>query len=76
MTIVNLEGPLTTSEHMREEQTYCIKGDPAYAHLLTLGSIEAVSLRIIIDWTTENRAVEIQWRHWSRRALSMPMIKM
>lgn len=43
MTIVNLEGPLTTSEQMREGQTYCIKGDPAYAQLLTLGSIEAVS---------------------------------
>ena len=43
MTIVNLEGPLTTSEQMREGQTYCIKGDPAYAHLLTLGNIEAVS---------------------------------
>lgn len=43
MTIVNLEGPLTTSNQMREGQTYCIKGDPAYAHLLTLGSIEAVS---------------------------------
>ena len=43
MTIVNLEGPLTTSEQMREGQTYCIKGDPAYAHLLTLGDIEAVS---------------------------------
>lgn len=43
MTIVNLEGTLTTSEQMREGQTYCIKGDPAYAHLLTLGSIEAVS---------------------------------
>lgn len=43
MTIVNLEGPLTTSDQMREGQTYCIKGDPAYAHLLTLGSIEAVS---------------------------------
>lgn len=43
MTVVNLEGPLTTSTQMREGQTYCIKGDPAYAHLLTLGSIEAVS---------------------------------
>lgn len=43
MTIVNLEGPLTTSEQMREGQIYCIKGDPAYAHLLTLGSIETVS---------------------------------
>lgn len=43
MTIVNLEGPLTNSDQMREGQTYCIKGDPAYAHLLTLGDIEAVS---------------------------------
>ena len=43
ITIVNLEVPQTTSEQMREDQTYCIKGDPAYAHLLTLGSIEAVS---------------------------------
>lgn len=43
LTIVNLEGPLTTSEQMREGQTYCIKGAPAYVHLLTLGSIEAVS---------------------------------
>ena len=43
MTIVNLEGPLTNSDQMRENQTYCIKGDPAYAHLLTLGDIEAVS---------------------------------
>lgn len=42
MTVVNLEGPLTTSENMREDQTYCIKGAPEYAHLLTLGSIEAV----------------------------------
>ena len=43
MTIVNLEGPLTNSDQMRENQTYCIKGDPEYAHLLTLGDIEAVS---------------------------------
>ena len=43
MTIVNLEGPLTTSDQMREGQTYCIKGDPAYVRLLTLGSIEVVS---------------------------------
>lgn len=44
MTLVNLEGPLTTSEDMLEGQTYCIKGDPAYAELLTYGSIETVSM--------------------------------
>lgn len=43
LTLVNLEGPLTTSTAMRENQTYCIKGDPEYVRLLTLGSIEAVS---------------------------------
>lgn len=44
MTIVNLEGPLTRSNDMLEGQTYCIKGDPEYASLLTYGSIEAVSM--------------------------------
>ena len=43
MTIVNLEGPLTTATEGREEQTYCISGDPAYAKILTAGSVEAVS---------------------------------
>lgn len=44
MTIVNLEGVLTTSEDMKEGQTYCIKGDPSYVKFLTLGDIEAVSM--------------------------------
>lgn len=44
MTIVNLEGVLTDSEEMAEGRTYNIKGDPAYAWLLTYGSIEAVSM--------------------------------
>ena len=44
MTIVNLEGPLTLSENFREGQIYSIKGDPDYADLLNLGSIEAVSM--------------------------------
>lgn len=44
MTIVNLEGPLTTAEAHREGQTYCISGDPSYARFLTAGSIEAVSM--------------------------------
>lgn len=44
MTLVNLEGPLTLSEDMREGQTYSIKGDPIYAKILTAGSVEAVSM--------------------------------
>lgn len=44
MTIVNLEGVLTFSEERKEDRTYNIKGDPAYARLLTAGSVEAVSM--------------------------------
>lgn len=44
MTLVNLEGVLTTSEDMKEGQTYCIKGDPSFVRFLTYGSIEAVSM--------------------------------
>ncbi|MCH5343941.1 MAG: CapA family protein [Acetatifactor sp.] len=44
MTIVNLEGVLTTSEEIKEGQTYCIKGDPSYVAFLTHGAIETVSM--------------------------------
>lgn len=44
MTIVNLEGVLTTSEEAAEGRTYNIKGDPSYAKILTEGSVEAVSM--------------------------------
>ncbi len=44
MTLVNLEGPLTTATEGRLEQTYCISGDPAYAAILSAGSVEAVSM--------------------------------
>lgn len=44
MTIVNLEGPLTLAQERREEQTYCISGDPAYVNILTAGSVEAVGM--------------------------------
>lgn len=44
MTIVNLEGVLTTSEEAAEGRTYNIKGDPSYAGILTEGSVEAVSM--------------------------------
>ena len=43
-TLVNLEGPLTLAEEMKEGQTYCIKGDPEYVNILTAGSVEAVGL--------------------------------
>lgn len=44
MTLVNFEGVLTYSEAMREGQTYCIKGDPRYARILTEGSVEAAGM--------------------------------
>lgn len=44
MTIVNLEGPLTLAEERREEQSYCISGDPEYVNILTAGSVEAVGM--------------------------------
>lgn len=43
-TIVNLEGPLTRAEERRENQNYCISGDPEYVKILTEGSVEAVSM--------------------------------
>lgn len=43
MTIVNLEGPLTTGEEYNEKR-YTIKGAPEYVHILTAGSVEAVSM--------------------------------
>lgn len=44
MTIVNLESVLTLSEERREEQSYCISGDPEYVNILLEGSVEAVSM--------------------------------
>lgn len=44
MTIVNLEGVFTYSDNMNPGRTYNIKGDPEYADILTLGSVEAVSM--------------------------------
>lgn len=43
-TLVNLEGPLTNAEEIRQEKDYVIKGRPEYAALLKYGSIEAVGL--------------------------------
>ena len=44
MTIVNLEGVLTTSNAAASGRAYNIKGDPSYARILTEGSVEAVSM--------------------------------
>ncbi len=43
LTVVNLEGPLTT-DGVRVDKAFAIKGDPSYAEALVAGSIEAVGL--------------------------------
>ena len=43
-TVVNLEGTLTTALEPAPERTYNIKGDPSYVEILTLGSVESVSM--------------------------------
>ena len=43
LTIVNLEGPLTTSEERADKQ-FSFKGDPSYTQILTSGSVEACNL--------------------------------
>ncbi|MDD3218859.1 MAG: CapA family protein [Lachnospiraceae bacterium] len=43
LTIVNLEGTLTTATE-REDKTFAFKGDPSYVEILTEGSVEAVNL--------------------------------
>ncbi len=43
-TIVNLEGVLTNSDTLNAGRTYNIKGDPEYAYILSMGSVEGVSM--------------------------------
>ena len=43
-TVVNLEGTLTTALEPEPVRTYNIKGDPSYVEILTLGSVESVSM--------------------------------
>lgn len=43
LTIVNLEGPLTTSDDIQEKQ-FAFRGKPSYVEILTQGSVEAVNL--------------------------------
>ena len=40
LTILNLEGPLTTAKQKRKGQYYFFKGSPAYVKILTAGSVE------------------------------------
>ena len=43
LTIVNMEGTLTTSDS-RAEKLYAFKGDPSYVDILTNGSVEAANM--------------------------------
>lgn len=43
LTVVNLEGPLTTSNNAKVKQ-FAFKGDPSYVNILKSGGIEAVTL--------------------------------
>jgi len=43
LTIVNLEGPLTTAKRFKDKQ-FAFKGDPKYVKILTEGSVEAANL--------------------------------
>lgn len=43
LTLVNLEGVLS-SRGTRQDKNYAFRGDPSYVNILTLGSVEAVSL--------------------------------
>jgi len=44
MTIVNLEGPLTTATDPRDGQIYSISGDPGYVKILTEGNVEVAGM--------------------------------
>lgn len=43
LTIVNLEGPLTNATRHRKKK-FAFRGDPAYAKILTAGSVEVANL--------------------------------
>lgn len=63
LTIVNLEGPLTTSEERADKQ-FSFKGDPSYTGILTSGSVEACNLTIITVRTMEFRDMKIPSPMW------------
>jgi poly-gamma-glutamate synthesis protein (capsule biosynthesis protein) len=43
-TVVNLETVLTDSTKKRQNRSFIFRGDPEYAKILTLGSVEAVTI--------------------------------
>jgi poly-gamma-glutamate synthesis protein (capsule biosynthesis protein) len=43
-TVVNLETVLTDSKIKRQNRSFIFRGDPEYAQILTLGSVEAVTI--------------------------------
>ena len=55
LTIVNLEGPLTTSNKKRSGRPFNFKGDPAYVNILSGSSVEICTLanNHILDYGTE-----------------------
>ena len=44
LTIVNLEGPLTTSNDLREGRKFNFRGDPEYVNILSGSSVEIANL--------------------------------
>ena len=44
LTVANFEGVLKADNDHKMNKTYCFRGLPAYAQILNLGSVEAVSL--------------------------------
>ena len=44
MTIVNLEGSFTHAEVRDKAQEFCISGDPEFVEILTVGSVETVTM--------------------------------
>ena len=44
LTIVNLEGPLTTSNDLREGRAFNFRGDPSYVNILSGSSVEIANV--------------------------------
>jgi len=44
LTVVNFEGVLKENDYGKANKTYCFRGLPEYAQVLTLGGVEAVNL--------------------------------
>jgi poly-gamma-glutamate synthesis protein (capsule biosynthesis protein) len=44
LTVVNLEGTLTTSNNRRQNRSFLFRGDPEYIDILTAGDVEIVNV--------------------------------